>query len=97
VISPASGTGGTSGTGSGGTFPPPPAAGTGGVWGRAGDPPAPATPVRNTYRVPAGGATPREIARTVLGSEQKWRDIYDLNDGMLPDRVLPAGTEVKLP
>lgn len=94
AVSPASGTGGT---GSGGTFPPPPAAGTGGVWNRAGEPPAPATPVRNTYRVPAGGTTPREIARTILGSEQKWRDIYDLNDGMLPDRLLPAGTEVKLP
>jgi hypothetical protein len=93
VISPASGTNGT-----GGTFPPPPAAGSGGVWGRAGDPPAPPTPVRsNTYRVPAGGMTPREIARSVLGSEQKWRDLYDLNGGILPDSVLPAGTEVKLP
>lgn len=99
VISPASGTGGTGNTGgTGGTFPPPPAAGSDGVWGRVGEPPAPATPVRsNTYRVPAGGMTPREIARSVLGSEQKWRDLYDLNGGILPDSVLPAGTEVKLP
>jgi hypothetical protein len=89
VIAPASGTGGAS------TFPPPPAAGP--KWGVVGDPPAPATPLPRTYRVPAGGATLREIARTVLGSEQKWTELYDLNAWAQPDRVIPAGTEVKLP
>jgi nucleoid-associated protein YgaU len=50
------------------------------------------------FTVPQGGGmTMRGIARTMLGNEQRWKDIYDLNPELKPDDPLPAGTEVKLP
>lgn len=48
------------------------------------------------YRVPAGGTSMREIAKTYLGNEQRWMEIYNLNPSMKPDEV-PAGTDVRLP
>lgn len=87
--------------------PPRPAA----QGGQAGSPAAPnaswspsvnTTPVRQTsetkiYRVPAGGADMRMIARTVLGDGGKWEAIYNLNLHFRTDVLLPEGTEVRVP
>jgi hypothetical protein len=52
----------------------------------------------NVYRVPAGGATIRGIAKAALGSDQEWRKVWDLNPQHWdPNATLPPGTEVKLP
>ena len=51
-----------------------------------------------TFRVPDGGLSLPAIAKLVLGSEQRWTDIYDLNPQFTKaDEILPAGTELKLP
>ena len=68
----------------------------------AGDRPEPAASpagnARGVFLVPPGGMSLKTVARLKLGTEQRWRDIYDLNpqysDASL---VLPAGTELKLP
>ena len=40
----------------------------------------------------------KEVARQLLGSEQRWGDIWDLNRQYTdPGAVLPAGTELKVP
>lgn len=63
------------------------------VWGAVPKPAA-----RNTFTVPQGGMTLRQIARQALGNEQRWSDIYDLNPQITkPSDLLPAGTELKLP
>jgi hypothetical protein len=36
------------------------------------------------------------VARQTLGSEARWRDVYDLNPRVAPD-FIPAGTELRLP
>jgi hypothetical protein len=87
-----------------------PVGGTGGTpssapqWAPAGEPstPVPARAAgtsRGTYVVPAGnGMTMLNVAKLTLGSEQRWRDIYDLNPSIrFPGDVLPPGTELKLP
>jgi hypothetical protein len=72
-------------------------------WGPAGgkSEPIPARATgnyRGTYVVPASRPmTLKTIARDVLRNEQRWRDLYELNGGLRPEDVLPAGTEVKLP
>lgn len=72
------------------------AANTGAQWGAADrlDPPPPA---RTTFVVPPGGLTMKEIARRMLGSEQRWSEIWDLNPQYSPSALLPAGTELKMP
>ena len=51
-----------------------------------------------TFTVPAGGMTFPQIARQTLGTEQRWRDVWDLNPQFTrTDAALPAGTVVKLP
>ncbi len=64
------------------------------VWGAASKP-----VVRDTFTVPPGaGMTLPQVARQVLGTEQRWRDIYDLNPQVTkPSELLPAGTQLKLP
>ena len=76
------------GTGSGGF-------GSANDWG-AVTPPARATGEK-LFRVPMGGMTMGAIARTTLGTEQRFDYIYRLNPHLRPDERLPAGTEVKLP
>lgn len=70
-------------------------------WGPAAGELVPAQPEgkRGVFMVPAGpGMTLRTIARQKLGSEQRWRELYDLNLNVTrADEVLPPGTEVKLP
>lgn len=89
-------TGGTGATpvGTSGTLPP----STGPNWSAVGERSEPAGNARGVFVVPPGGMSLKTIARTKLGNEQRWRDIYDLNpqyqDASL---VLPAGTELKLP
>jgi hypothetical protein len=39
----------------------------------------------------------RGVAKLVLGTEQRWGDIHNLNPHLRPDVILPAGTELKLP
>ena len=51
-----------------------------------------------SYTVPAGGATLKDIARWVLGSDQRWKDIWDANPDLTrADETLPAGRVIKLP
>jgi hypothetical protein len=53
---------------------------------------------RGTYVVPQGaGMTLKSVARTTLGNEQRWRDLYDLNKHIDPAEVLQPGTELKMP
>ena len=46
--------------------------------------------------VPAGGMSLAAVARQTLGSEARWRDVYDLNPRVAPDLVA-GGTELRLP
>ena len=39
----------------------------------------------------------RTIARTVLGDDQKWTEIYNANPWCRPDAVIPEGTELRCP
>jgi hypothetical protein len=39
----------------------------------------------------------REIAKTLLGSEQRWQEIYNLNPQITNPNNIPAGTEVRMP
>ncbi|WP_157470269.1 hypothetical protein [Gemmata sp. SH-PL17] len=61
--------------------------------------PRPVTNGRSVFTVPNGnGMTLQQIARQTMGSEQRWRDIYDLNRQITrPDEVQTPGTELKLP
>lgn len=52
---------------------------------------------RTTFVVPRGGMTLPQIARQTMGSEQYWRDIFDMNPQFRADELLPAGTELRLP
>lgn len=62
--------------------------------------PTPAEPAFRTagrrFVVPAGGMSLPAVARQTLGSEARWRDIYDLNPQVAPGLVA-AGTELRLP
>ena len=50
-----------------------------------------------TYRVPPGdGMSLPAVAKLVLGNDQRWRELYDLNPDVNPSKVT-AGTELKLP
>jgi len=49
------------------------------------------------YRVPNGdGMSLPAVAKLVLGNDQRWREIYDLNPEVSPNKVA-GGTELKLP
>jgi hypothetical protein len=50
----------------------------------------------STYVVPQGGMSMPAISRLTLGTDKRWREIYDLNPQFAPDSV-PAGAELKLP
>jgi hypothetical protein len=65
-------------------------------WGAAT--PRPVANNRGVYIVPQGGLTMAQIARQTLGTDQRWREIYDLNPQFTkPSELLPAGTELRLP
>ena len=49
-----------------------------------------------TFTVPAGGMSLTAVAREVLGSASRWKEIYDLNPQVAPNDVA-AGTVLKLP
>jgi len=49
------------------------------------------------YRVPAGsGVALTTVAKQLLGSDQRWREIWDLNPN-LTSTIAPPGAELKLP
>jgi hypothetical protein len=54
-------------------------------------------PLQRTFTVPTGGLTLSVIAKDTLGSESRWKDIYDMNPQLSPGDLLPAGTVVKIP
>jgi hypothetical protein len=69
-----------------------PAAGTD-PWNAAGS----AAGGAKTYRIPQGdGMSLPAVAKLVLGNDQRWRELYDLNPEVNPSKVT-AGTELKLP
>jgi hypothetical protein len=84
------------------SVPPPPVAGSapsratppgGDPWNAAGV----GTVSARTYRVPPGdGMSLPAVAKLVLGNDQRWRELYDLNPDVNPSKV-SAGTELKLP
>lgn len=80
-----------------------PASGTSAVpaakdpWGPVGDASTAKPTGQRTFTVPTGGMTMAAIARDTLGSQYRWRDIYDLNPQLSPGDVLSAGTVVKIP
>ena len=41
--------------------------------------------------------TLKTVARQVLGSDQRWGELYELNPQVNASEVLPAGTELRLP
>ena len=67
--------------------------------------PAPTAPVVTTraplpekrYRVPGGGAMFLTIARTKLGDENRWPEIYQLNPSFEPINLIPGGTVLRMP
>jgi hypothetical protein len=83
-------------------YAPPPVAGAapgrvtppgGDAWSAAGV----GTVSARTYRVPPGeGMSLPAVAKLVLGNDQRWRELYDLNPDVNPSKVTP-GTELKLP
>lgn len=51
-----------------------------------------------SYTVPAGGATLKAIARSTLGSDHRWNEIWDMNPKLVrADDTVPAGTVLNLP
>src|SRR5439155_5883814 len=63
---------------------------TGDGWGPANEAsPAFRPSGQRTFTVPTGGMTMGAIARDTLGSQYRWRDIYDLNPSLSPGDVLP--------
>ena len=82
--------------------PPPPVTGTpatrstpplGDNWNAAGV----GTVSARTYRVPPGdGMSLPAVAKLVLGNDQRWQELYQLNPDVNPSKV-SAGTEIKLP
>ncbi len=60
--------------------------------------PRPVANGRSTFTIPNGnGMTLQQIARQTMGSEQRWRDIYDLNPQVSSNERLLPGTELKMP
>jgi hypothetical protein len=49
-----------------------------------------------TYRVPRT-TTLTAIAKSLLGSDQRWRELYDLNPQVADANNVPEGTVIKLP
>ena len=75
--------------------PATPGAGSAPDW-NAVNPPARGA-AEKPFVIPTGGMSMRGVAKLVLGSEQRWNDIYNLNPHLRPDVILQAGTELKLP
>lgn len=82
--------------------PTPPA----GEWSTAGTPKAAdpdptfrpaAAGGSQTFRVPPGGMSLKAVARQVLGTEQRWNELYDLNPRVGDPNAVPGGTTLKLP
>jgi LysM repeat protein len=65
------------------------------TWGSAGG--TARTTGARTYTVPQGGMSLATVAKSLLGSEQRWRELYDLNPQVTNPSQVPAGTELKLP
>jgi hypothetical protein len=66
-------------------------------WNAAGAGSA-ASNVTKVYRVPAGnGMSLPAVAKLVLGTEQRWQEIFDLNPTVTNATNVPAGTELRLP
>ena len=71
----------------------------------AGQPAAPAAVVSTAtiplpekrYRVPGGGAMFLTIARSKLGDENRWPEIYRLNPSFEPTNLVPGGTVLRMP
>lgn len=77
---------------------PPPTAAPAANWGpTTATTPASPSPDYKIYRVPPGGANMRAIARTVLGDDQKWGEIYNLNPWYSTKDTFPEGTEIRVP
>jgi hypothetical protein len=72
--------------------------GTTGGWNPPSDP-APAFRAAGGKRfvVPAGGMSLGTVAHRTLGSQTRWREIYDLNPGVASPEQVPAGTDLRLP
>ena len=66
---------------------------SGDPWNAAGAP----TGGAKTYRIPSGnGMSLKAVAKLLLGNDQRWQELYDLNPNVNPSGV-PPGTELKLP
>ena len=66
-------------------------------WGAAGATTPGGFSGSKTFRVPNGdGMSLPAVAKLLLGTEQRWDEIYRLNPDVNPNKV-PAGTELKLP
>jgi hypothetical protein len=60
--------------------------------------PVNASTLPKVYTVPRGGMRLTEMAKVLLGSEQQWREIWNLNEQFSsPSDIIPAGTNVKVP
>jgi MraZ protein len=59
--------------------------------------PAPAAQGCKQYRVRGPGETLKSIARTTLGSSERWVEVQRLNPTLSPDAVIGPGAEVRLP
>jgi nucleoid-associated protein YgaU len=67
-------------------------------WGPAAVTPAAGTSGGgNSYRVPRGGTSLPAVAKAFLKNEQRWRELYDLNQHIADANYVPEGTEIKLP
>lgn len=53
--------------------------------------------IPSTYEFKSGDSL-RKVAKTILGDEERWRDIYDLNrDTVAHPMLVPLGTVLQLP
>jgi nucleoid-associated protein YgaU len=49
------------------------------------------------YQVPGDGEMMWELAKRLLGSGERWREIHHLNPGLRPELRVPGGTALRLP
>jgi len=69
----------------------------GGTTAAATDPTPTFRPGGKRYVVPAGGMSLGTVAQRTLGSQARWREIYDLNPGVASPELVAAGTDLRLP
>jgi hypothetical protein len=62
-------------------------------------PAANSTPVANTklYWVPQGGKYLYQIAQETLGDGRRWMEIWQLNNSIVPEAPITAGTQLRMP